>query len=417
MSFSKPSFFGSSVGGGPSNLMTGILGSSTSSSTQRAPFGTMGNLGGSNTSPLFGGGSSTNTGLGGILGNTTTGSTGLFSGGGGAGIFGSGGQATGGISAGVGIGVGGGLFGGASGLLTVGSASSTPQVSPGTQAEEFKVQTNKDNYEVYCYNFSDKMNCYSLKMLRLQDYMNFKNNQIMDRHKSDVARYFQQFKNHKMAPSSQTNAIGSGIIGAGLGGQSSNIFAAGQTGMTGISAGIMGGGSGGIASGGGLANIFGQSQPQNLGSGMNVFGQQTQGSQIGGNIFNQGTSNSTQVGNIFNQGNQLHMSAGLGGATGGGFNNIFGGGQQNNGQAQAINAFGHPVVGAGTGGVFGGNPQQSSIGNLFNSQGGNQLGSLNQQLAMNNHNVSQVVLTLHRPDMGILDQVEIIKVYNMVFRM
>lgn len=396
MSFSKPSFFGSNLGTGTN--LTGILGSSTSGSAQRTAFGGLGGSSGSNTSPLFGSGGNSGGGIAGLLGgNSNSVTNNIFGGSNVGGVLGSGSQsgtiALGGLTGGglTGMSSSGGLFGGSIGMATVGSASNVPHISPGTQVDEFKVHNNKDGYEVYCYNFSDKLNSYSLKMLRLQDYMNFKNNQIMDKHKGDVSRYFQHFKNHKMAPQ-QGNAIGSGLMGG-----STNIFGGGPSAF-GASAGsgLTGGGSNTLVasgSGGGLGNLFGQNQVGQVSGGrMNIFGQQSQGNQLGGNIFGQNTNLAGSGPNIFGQNNQLQMSTGMGEAPGGGFNNIFAGSQQT-AVPQILNAFGQPVGGGSAGGLFGGGQagnQNSLIGNMFNNQVGQQMGSMNQQLSQNTQGNQQV---------------------------
>lgn len=250
--------------------------------------------------------------------------------------------------------------------------SNNNQLNPGTQKDPFVIKRNKDDFEVHAYNYNEKYSCYPLKMLRLQDYINFKNGYILDEHKNSVARYFQGVKNPRFVPNAgMTQGLASNIFSTGsaipMGPASGTGIFGTQSAQnnTGMSPGIFGAGPGtssvgnifskpntgvfGGASSSSLTGLFGQagtsqSATTNIfGGGSNNSGGNTSGVTFGGtNIFGQGGSGV----NAFGQSTS---------------NNIFGAKPDNQ---QVINAFGQPINQNQN--IFGGNAQQSgAAANIF----------------------------------------------------
>ena len=362
---------GGLFGGGASGGMGGGLGGGMGGGMSGALFG--GQQKPMQSGLSFGASQSTMSGSGGLFGSATFPAAG--------GLVGSTGQAT------------GGLFGATSGYSLLGGGmqqqssmfqsqaqssfspfgnagfSSNTDVSPGTQQEEFKEEV-KDKLKVKSYNYSAKYNSFSIKMLRLKDYQNFKNNIVNPAVAQGVQQYLQVAKGavpeprgpvyvqQSAGPVFGSQAQGGGIFGGG--GQqpaAGGLFGGGaQTG------GLFGGAGGATQAPGGLfggaqqtGGLFGGAQPQQQQQG-GVFG----GAQQAGGLFGGGAQQST-TGGLF--GGAQTQQQGSGGLFGGGGSQPTTGGLFGGQPQQA------------SGGLFGGQPQQA--GGLFSStQGGQQQGGL-----------------------------------------
>ena len=232
--------------------------------------------------------------------------------------------------------MGGGMIGG--GMMGGGSSV------PGTQQDEFKAERNRDLFDIQSYNCIPKYSTYSLKMLRLKDYQDFKKNMIHPKIQQDLQQYVLVARGQ--APQPQTGMGGMGGMGSmgGIGGM-------GSMGGTGAAiGGPLGGGGGGL---------FGGSQPASGGGGL--FGGSTAAG--GGGLFGGAGATGATSGGLFG-GN----ASGATGQTGG----LFGGG----GQQQQTSAGGGLFGGStqtGGGGLFGGaTGGQQQTGGLFGGSGGGQ---------------------------------------------
>jgi hypothetical protein len=361
--------FGGAGGG------AGLFGQTAQPSLGAGLFGTGGSgLTGGAGAGLFGGGTSTSAG-GGLFGATSTAASttgGLFGGGQSSAIFGGTGGTFGGQKPAT---AGGGLFGGTStsafGGLSVpqptmatstfsfaGSNASGSIVDiQGTQMEEFKPEV-KDKLSIQSYNcMSSKYNTIPSKMLRLKDYVDFKQNRIHPRLQQDLQAYVQTCK----GPANPNPFGGTGLGGGGIfGGTGGNPFGTGSftggatsTGTGGLfgaaakpattGGGLFGGGT--SSAGGGL---FGGATAAPAATGGGLFG--GGGSTAGGGLFGGATTAPATGGGLFGGGAATTGGGGLFGAggttatTGGG---LFGG------------ATAAPAAG---GGLFGGGATAASTG-------------------------------------------------------
>ena len=96
------------------------------------------------------------------------------------------------------------------------SLNSQGEINPGTQMDRFSIKKNQE-FEVHAYNYNEKFSSHSLKMLRLQDYLNFKNNKILEEHKPHVVRYFHNLKNNRPQTQNKPQMSGVGILGNSIG--------------------------------------------------------------------------------------------------------------------------------------------------------------------------------------------------------
>lgn len=167
--------------------------------------------------------------------------------------------------------------------------SQVASISPGTQKDRYFKSSNKENFEVLAYNFPERFNNHSIKMLRLQDYMNFKNSFVGEEHKKNVIKYFEVLKN-QMFP----NLIAQTSQGTN---QSSLFQTAGNSGGN-----IFGGSN----SGSSLASIFGKPQNQTqTGASPNIFGSVGNTASGGINMFS--TGNSQSMNGIMGQNSSLGL--------------------------------------------------------------------------------------------------------------
>jgi hypothetical protein len=376
---------GGGIGGGTPSQGGGLFGGGSTSGG-----GLLGStIGGGGGGGLFGGGNGMSSGLGG-LGGTPQGG-GLFGGGVSPSLT------TSTMMTGIG-GSGLGNFGGGSMGQTsnmsfgqMGGSAMTSAGETGTQGDQFKAKIRDGNVKVMAYNCMDKYSDVPMKYLRLKDYMNFKNGQVVEGVKQDVVNYINTCKNGPMPQ------IGGGF--GAMGGMGNNsvignfnssgnkpggLFGGGNpTGGLGgtTGGGLFGGGSStGMATGGlggGLFGGGGQSQPQGGGlqlggGGGGLFGGGGQAQPQGGGLFGGGGQPQQQGGGLFGGGGQAQPQGGglFGGGTTQSGGGLFGGSQ--GGQTTGGGLFG----GGGTqqgGGLFGGGGQpQQQGGGLFGGGGQSQ---------------------------------------------
>ena len=346
-------------GGGSTSGAGGLFGGSTQQPSAGAGLFGGGGMGGGGTAM---GATNSSAGLFGSTMNSQPAQSTLFggsqpqAGGAGGGLFGSAGTFGGstqrpqsgglfgagqsaipmGMSSGT---AGGGMMGG--GMIGGGMMGGGSSV-PGTQQDEFKAERNRDLFDIQSYNCIPKYSTYSLKMLRLKDYQDFKKNMIHPKIQQDLQQYVLVARGQ--APQPQTGMGGMGGTGAAIGGP-------------------LGGGSGAL---------FGGSQPASGGGGL--FGGSTAAG--GGGLFGGAGATGATSGGLFGgnpTGATGQTGGGLfGGATGGQTGGLFGGG----GQQQQASGGGGLLGGStqtGGGGLFGGaTGGQQQTGGLFGGSGGGQ---------------------------------------------
>lgn len=319
----------------------------------------------------------------------------------------------------------GSLFGGqtqpmAAAFNSFGDMSQQVQEPPGTQQDEFKPERVKDNFQAQAYNMNNKYQPFSLKLLRLKDYNDFKQGKVHPKIMNDLQSYVAVCKGQiagndpkGSSPFGGQSTFSSGTTGGIFGGQTSQPAQSGgglfgaigsqpaaQTGGL-FGAGSFGTSAGGMASGatGGLfggapaqptGGLFGATSPQPATGGL--FGQPAQGGGLfgagqqpaaGGGLFGASASPQPQTGGLFGAGGggmmggqpagggglfggaaQTQPSGGLFGAQspapGGG---LFGGAQPSGGLFGGQTGGG---MGGATGGLFGASNPNGAFGGLSN---------------------------------------------------
>lgn len=293
--------------------------------------------------------SSMNSQLGGNSAFGTSASKPSGSGLGSSSIFGTQQNQTGGFLSGN---LGGGGIGSGTGVFSTGSSNflqnqnSATQVSPGTQRGPFTPKKNAQ-FDVLAYNYQDEYKDYSLKMLRLQDYINFKSNNIYDVHKHNVAKYFADIKGNNQNQSQSTGIFGTTSQNNNMNfGLTSNSSTGGLTGTALGGNNIFGNSTGGSLLGSGQNNtgtgLFGQGPSTNSTASTNPFGMTTNS-----NPFSTGGTSQS----IFK-------------------NNSLGGSSQS--QTPQMNAFGLPINNGtqsqSSNNIFSGGTNTSIFGSTSNQQ-------------------------------------------------
>ena len=272
---------------------------------------------------------------------------------------------------------------------------------PGTQMEEFRSEKTKDNFHIQAYNMASKYQPFSLKLLRMKDYNDFKQGKVHPKIMNDLQAYVAVGKGQMAGNEPKASGMGYGTTTAPvttmfMGTQPSSGMGGGMFGAIGTQGGTQSGG--GLFGGGGgfsqpaSGGLFGQTQPASTGGG--IFGQ-GQG-QPGGGLFGANPTPQSGGGGLFGNpspaGGMFGQNpSGAGGMMGqtnqmGGQGGLFGGNPNSGmGAPQGGGLFGasspQPTGGLfgatnpQQGGLFGGsNPAQQGGGGLFGGQTGGQTG-------------------------------------------